>query len=122
MPKKILAVDDEPDILKVIIFRLKKEGYDVKTAIDGQMALDMIAEDRPDLILLDITLPLLNGLEVCRRIKADEYSKNVPVIFLTASTASEGFKERSESAGAQGYMFKPFDYDELLNKIKEILS
>ncbi|MDD3374144.1 MAG: response regulator [Candidatus Omnitrophica bacterium] len=122
MSKKILAVDDEPDILKVVIFRLKKEGYDIKTAINGQMALDMIAEDRPDLILLDITLPVLNGFEVCRRIKADEHSKDIPVMFLTASTASEGFKERAAEAGAQDYMFKPFDYDELLAKIKKMLS
>ena len=122
MSKKILVVDDEPDILKVIIFRLKKAGYDVKTAINGQIALDMIAEDRPDIILLDISLPLLNGYEVCRRIKADDNFKSIPVMFLTASTASEGFKKRAEEAGAQAYMFKPFDYEELLEKVKKLLG
>jgi len=120
--KKILAVDDEPDILKVVIFRLKKEGYDVRTAINGQMALDMIADERPDIVLLDITLPLLNGIEVCKRIKADDNFKSIPVMFLTASTASEGFKERAAEAGAQDYMFKPFDYEELLEKIKKLLD
>ncbi|MDP8264494.1 MAG: response regulator [Candidatus Aceula lacicola] len=122
MSKKILAVDDEPDILKVVIFRLKKEGYDVRTAINGQMALDMIADERPDIVLLDITLPLLNGIEVCKRIKADDNFKSIPVMFLTASTASEGFKERAAEAGAQDYMFKPFDYEELLEKIKKLLD
>ena len=122
MSKKILAVDDEPDILKVVIFRLKKEGYDVRTAINGQMALDMIADERPDIVLLDITLSLLNGIEVCKRIKADDNFKSIPVMFLTASTASEGFKERAAEAGAQDYMFKPFDYEELLEKIKKLLD
>ena len=122
MSKKVLVVDDEPDILKVVIFRLKKEGYDVKTAINGEMALEMLAQDRPDIVLLDITLPLLNGYEVCKRIKADENLKDIPVMFLTASTASEGFKERAMGVGAQDYMFKPFDYELLLEKIKKLIN
>ncbi len=122
MAKKILVVDDEPDILKVVIFRLQKEGYEVKTAIDGQMAIDMLSEERPDMVLLDITLPLLNGFEVCKRIKSDENLKDIPVMFLTASTASEGFKERAESVGSQGYMFKPFDYELLLEKVKKLIN
>ncbi len=122
MPKKILAVDDEPDILKVIFFRLKGAGYDVKTAIDGDQALEMLAQEKPDLILLDITLPTLSGYEVCKRVKSDEKLKDIPVIFLTASTASEGFKERAEEAGAQGYMFKPFEFDVLLAEINRVIN
>lgn len=122
MFKRILVVDDEPDILKVIIFRLKKEGYEVKTAINGQVALDMIAQERPDIILLDITLPLLNGYEVCKKIKTNDCHKDIPVMFLTASTGSGGFKERAAEAGAQDFMFKPFDYDLLLEKIKKLLG
>lgn len=122
MAKKILVVDDEPDILKVVLFRLQKEGYEVKTAIDGQMAMDMISEEKPDIVLLDITLPFFDGFEVCRRIKADEKLKDIPVMFLTASTASEGFKEKAESVGVQDYMFKPFDYELLLEKVKTLIN
>ncbi|MDP8266877.1 MAG: response regulator [Candidatus Aceula meridiana] len=119
MVKKILVVDDEPDILKVIIFRLQKDGFEVKTASEGHQAMEIVRAEKFDLVLLDITLPGLNGYEICSQIKADENLKPIPVLFITASTPSEGFQERVEQVNANGYVFKPFDYDALLEKIKE---
>jgi len=122
MAKKILIVDDEPDIVKVVSFRLKKEGYDVEAAVDGQQGLDMAFNIHPDLILLDVTLPKMNGYEVCRRLKADAELKDIPVVFMTASLATGGFAENFPSTGAQGYIFKPFDYEKLLAEIHKFLS
>jgi len=122
MAKKILIVDDEPDIVKVVGFRLKKEGYAVEVAVDGQQGLDMAASIHPDLVLLDITLPKINGYEVCKRLKADEKLKDIPVVFMTASLSTGGFAENFPLTGAQGYVFKPFDYQNLLNEIQKFLS
>ena len=119
MVKKILVVDDEPDILKVVLYRLQKEGFEIKTAIDGKEALDIIHKESFDLILLDITLPELNGWEVCRNLKSDEKVKHIPVIFLTASMPTEGFEERAQDVGVNGYVFKPFEYKVLLEEIKK---
>ena len=80
--KKILVVDDEPDILSVIAFRLKKSGYEIVTAGDGKETLDLMQNWKPDLILLDIQLPVMDGYEVCRRIKADEELKHIPIVFF----------------------------------------
>ena len=121
MAKKILAVDDEPDILKVVIFRLKKIGYEVITAIDGKEALDLAERERPDLILLDLRLPIINGYEVCQKIKADEKLKKIPVILLTASTSSE-FAEKMKEYQADDYLVKPFEPEELLTKIKKFIG
>ena len=119
MVKKILVVDDEPDILRVVIYRLQKDGFEIKTAVDGKKALAIIQEEPFDLILLDITLPELNGYEVCKSLKGDDKVKHIPVVFLTASMASEGFEERAQEVGASGYVFKPFDYEDLLREIKK---
>lgn len=122
MAKKILIVDDEPDIVKVVGFRLKKEGYLVEIAVDGQQGLEMALAVHPDLILLDVTLPKMNGYEVCKRLKSDEKLKEIPVVFMTASLATGGFAENFPSTGAQGYVFKPFDYQHLLNEIQKFLA
>ena len=119
MVKKILVIDDEPDILKVVIFRLQKDGFEIKTATEGHQALELVRAENLDQILLDITLPGLNGYEICSQIKDDEKLKNIPVLFLTASTPSEGFAERVKEVGANGYVFKPFEYDMLLEEIKK---
>ena len=118
--KKILIVDDEPDILKVVTFRVKKLEYEVVTATNGQEALDLIQKEEPDLILLDIELPVMNGYEVCQRVKTNEKLKHIPIIFLTASSASK-IAEKVKEFNADDYLIKPFDSEELLKKIKNFI-
>ena len=121
MAKKILVVDDEPDILKVVTFRLKKAGYDIKTAEDGQKALEEIKKEKPDLIFLDLRLPIIDGYEVCRRLKSDEALKKIPVIFLTASTAPT-VASKAEEFKADDFLIKPFEPEELLKKVKKFIG
>jgi len=119
--KKILIVDDEPDILKVVIFRIKKAGYAVVSAEDGKSALDITQVEKPDLILLDIRLPILTGYEVCKKLKSNKAVKDIPVIFLSASTG-EDIDCKVVECGAQGYMRKPFEVEELLETIKKFIG
>lgn len=120
MERKILIVDDEPDLLKVVSFRLEKAGYKVLCAITGKEALEMAARERPDLILLDLRLPLLNGLEVCVQLKKSEELKQIPVIIFTASTSH--IDEKTKACGADDYIIKPFTPEELSGKIKKLIG
>ncbi len=108
----ILVVDDEPRYVRWITVNLRASGYRVLTAGDGETALDLTAGERPDLVLLDIGLPLLNGLDVCRRIR--EFS-TVPIIMLTAK-AAEADKVAGLDAGADDYLPKPFGPPELMGE------
>ena len=117
MKKKIMIVDDETDLLKVTCYRIEKSGYDVCSASDGKMALEVIAKECPDLVLLDIRLPELNGPEVCVWIKKDEKLKHIPVVLFTAST--QNIEEKAAACGAEDYITKPFSSEELLEKIKK---
>ena len=119
MPKKILIVDDETDLLRVTCFRLEKSGYQVISAINGQQALEVMRKEHPDLVLLDLRLPLLNGMEVCLYMRKDGVLKHIPVIIFTAST--QEIKEKVNACGAQDYIFKPFTAEELLEKIKKFI-
>lgn len=121
MAKRILIVDDELDLLKIVTFRVKKAGYDIIAASDGQAALDLIQQQKPDLILLDLRLPIVDGWEVCRRIKADENLKYIPVILLSASASSMN-QEKIKELNAQDYLMKPFDPEVLLEKIKDLIG
>ncbi len=120
MSKKILIVDDEPDILRPYLFRLRKLGYETLSATNGKDALETARSHKPDLILLDIKLPIFNGYEVCERLKADEVLGKIPIIFLTAD-ASVGIEEGTKKAKAAGYLLKPFDMNQLLEKMKELI-
>jgi two-component system, OmpR family, alkaline phosphatase synthesis response regulator PhoP len=84
--KKILIADDEADILKSVSFRLKKAGYGVLTAENGATAIEMVRSHNPDLVILDLRMPVKDGLEVCKEMKADDSLKSIPVLFLTASS------------------------------------
>ncbi len=119
--RKILVVDDEPDILKVIHFRLKGAGYEITLAQDGHEALASIKVSKPDMVLLDYSMPNLKGDEVCRRIKADPETNHVIVIMLTASTNKAGEKHIAD-IGADGTILKPFETDELLGKLEGYFS
>ena len=117
MAKRILVVEDEEDILRLVTFRLRKLGYEILTATDGQKALALIREERPDLILLDLRLPIIDGYEICKRVKADEELKHIPVILLTAAAVM--IDEKAKEAGADDYIIKPFDSQDLVRKMQK---
>lgn len=120
MGKKILIVDDEPDLLMVAAFRLRKMGYEVLTARDGREALELAEKETPALIFLDLRLPLISGQEVCRRIKSDDRLKDIPVVLFTAS--SERISEKAKEIGADDYMIKPFGPEDFIKKVKKFLK
>lgn len=114
LDKKILVVDDEKPIADILQFNLKKEGYTVFCAYDGQQALDMVEEHKPDLLLLDIMLPIKDGMEVCREVRK---KFEMPIIMLTAKD-SEIDKVLGLELGADDYVTKPFSTRELLARVK----
>jgi two-component system sensor histidine kinase/response regulator len=117
----ILIVDDLPANLKILMAMLTQAGYKVRSVLSGEMALTAAHTAAPDLILLDVNMPRMNGYEVCETLQADANLKNVPVIFITALGA-ELDKERAEHVGAVDYILKPFRLDEVLEKIKYHLA
>ncbi len=121
MKKKILLVDDERDLVTAVTFRLNAEGYDVISALDGQAALDMAKKEKPDLIILDLMLPKLNGYKVCSLLKADMRYRRIPIIMFTARV-QEADKKMGLEAGADAYITKPFEASILLAKVKEFLG
>ena len=115
-PARILVVDDEKNILDIIRFNLEVEGYEVFTALEGEEALRLAQEIKPDLILCDIMMPEMDGLEVCRRLKADGRTNQVPVVMLSAKTQPQD-KVASIEAGADDFITKPFDFSDLVARI-----
>jgi two-component system alkaline phosphatase synthesis response regulator PhoP/two-component system response regulator VicR len=121
MAKRILAVDDERHIVRLIQVNLERAGYEVMTANDGQQALEMVANDRPDLIVLDWMMPQLNGMETLKRLKANPTTQDIPVIMLTAkSQDADVFK--GWQSGVDCYLTKPFNPMELLTFVKRIFE
>jgi len=120
-PKKILVVDDEVDLVKTIRFSLETEGYAVLVSYNGEDALNQARKENPDLILLDIMLPKLDGYRVCRLLKFDERYKHIPILMLTAKT-QEKDRILGMETGADEYISKPFDIDELMGKVKAYLN
>ncbi|MCM8775120.1 MAG: response regulator [Candidatus Omnitrophica bacterium] len=119
--KKILVVDDEINILTMVEARLRGNGYDVITAMDGQEGLAKARSENPDLIILDIMLPKIDGYKVCRMLKFDEQYKHIPIILFSARTQDSDL-EIGEQQGADAYITKPFEQEVLLAKIVELLS
>ena len=120
MAKKILIVDDEPDILRAAKVRLMSFGYEVITASDGNNIIDLLQRDMPDLILLDLRLPRMDGDKICIMLKTDDRFKHIPIIIFTASSDLTTTKKVKDS-GADSYLIKPFDTEELLQTIKKFL-
>lgn len=118
--KKVLIVDDEEHIRELIKFNLKKEGYDTEVAVSGVEALNLIKEIKFDLILLDLMLPEIDGLEVCRRIREDEETSDLPVMMITAK-GEEFDKVLGLEIGADDYITKPFSIRELMARVKALL-
>jgi len=119
--KKILLVDDERDLVETLSFRLEAAEYEVDKAYDGQEGLDKARSVNPDLIILDLMLPRIDGYKVCRMLKFDDKFKKIPIILFTAR-AQDTDKKMGEEVGADAYITKPFEPKVLLGKIEELLK
>jgi phosphate regulon transcriptional regulator PhoB len=118
---KILIIEDERDIVQALEYNLKKEGFETHKAYDGLQGLKLTQDLIPDLILLDLMLPGLSGLEICRQIKKDQRTEQIPVLMLTANV-SETDKVVGLEVGADDYVTKPFSMRELIARIRSILK
>lgn len=121
MPKKILAVDDERHIVRLVEVNLQRAGYEVVTAYDGREALEKVKSETPDLIVLDVMMPYMDGFEVLKNLKADPATAEIPVIMLTAK-AQDADIFRGWSSGVDCYLTKPFNPMELLTFVKRIFD
>ena len=119
--KRILIADDDPVILRLLQVNLELEGYTVVTANNGQEAVDAAAESDPDLVILDIMMPRLDGYQACEKLKSDDATKHIPVIFLSAK-AQQGDIDRGKAYGVAEYLTKPFDPSELLEVVERYVS
>jgi len=120
-PRKILVVDDEVDLLETVRFPLELEGYKVLVSYNGEDALSQARKEKPDLIILDLMLPKLDGYKVCRLLKFDERYKHIPILMLTAKT-QEKDKILGMETGADEYITKPFEMDYLMEKVKRYIK
>lgn len=119
--KKVLAVDDERHIVRLIQVNLERAGYQVATAFDGPEALKKVETDKPDLIVLDVMMPRMDGFEVLKRLQANPETREIPVVMLTAK-AQDADVFRGWSSGVSAYLTKPFNPLELITFVKRILS
>jgi phosphate regulon transcriptional regulator PhoB len=117
---RILVVDDEKDIVDLVAYNLEKEGFSVVRAYDGKTALEMVRSQNPDLVVLDLMLPGINGVEVCRRLRSDPPSADLPIIMLTAKN-EEIDRVLGLEMGADDYITKPFSVRELIARIRAVL-
>jgi DNA-binding response OmpR family regulator len=116
----VLVIDDEKDLLELVRYNLEKEHLDVITATDGQAGLEIGLRHKPDLVLLDLMMPGMNGLEVCKQLRSDARTRRVPIIMLTAK-AAETDKIVGLEMGADDYIVKPFSVRELLARVRAVL-
>ena len=121
MAKKILVVDDERHIVRLVEVNLQRAGYDVVVAYDGVEALEVFAREKPDMVVLDVMMPRMDGFEVLKKLQADPESRNVPVIMLTAK-AQDADIFRGWSSGVSSYLTKPFNPRELLTFVERIFQ
>ena len=118
---KILLVDDEPDLVSTVQYRLKFFHFDVVTAANGKEGIEKAAEDKPDLILLDTSMPVMNGHEMLEHLRNSPELKDIPVIMLTALAEPQDIAKASSYSIAD-YITKPFDFNDLMEKIKNVLG
>jgi DNA-binding response OmpR family regulator len=119
--KRILVVDDEDEMVKAIQIRLERADYEVLVACDGMEAFDKAHREKPDLIILDLMLPKIDGYKICRMLKFDKKYKKIPIVMLTARARKSDEKLGLET-GADAYITKPFQHEVVLAKIKELLK
>jgi DNA-binding response OmpR family regulator len=118
---RVLVVDDEADLVRILQFGLQAIGYQVETASDGQEALKKARETKPDIILLDLMLPKLDGYKVCRLLKFDERYRRIPIIILSART-QEGDQTLALEMGANLFITKPYEFAEILGHIEALMK
>jgi DNA-binding response OmpR family regulator len=117
----ILVADDEEDLRELVSYRLSRSGYEVVEAVDGQEALELATERTPDLMVLDVMMPRLDGYELTRRVREQDSLRSVPVILLTARS-QETDVSRGFDVGADDYLKKPFNPDELVARVRAVLG
>jgi len=122
MVKRILVVDDEPDIMDVATARLRHLGYEIIPAVDAEEAMVFLQNDIPDLILLDLLLPKMQGDELCKKLKSYDKFKHIPVILFTASAIRTSLPEKIKKMGADDCIIKPFEPEELIGKVKKFIG
>ena len=118
---RILVVEDEESLLKLESILLSSKGYSVTGVMDGRSALEEVRANRPDLVILDIMLPEIDGFEVCRQIKEDPETRQIPVLILTAKKNSQDLA-RGQQVGCDAYITKPFKSVKVLDKVQELLG
>jgi len=118
---KILIVDDEIQLIKLVQMRLEAHGYEVIAANDGEEGLEKAKIEKPDLIILDVMMPKMDGYQVCRLLKTDALYTNIPIILFTGKAQDE-FEEIGDKVGADAFIRKPFDSKVLLGKVEELLK
>jgi len=118
---RILIVDDEPNIVLALELLMRREGYEIRSVNDGEKAVEAAATFRPDLILLDVMLPRMDGYEVCQRIREDALLKDISILMLTAK-GRDVEKEKGLALGADHYVTKPFSTRDVVRKVREILA
>ena len=118
--QKIVAIEDEPDILEIIKYNLEREGYEVHGALDGEEGLDLVRREMPELVLLDLMLPGIDGLEICRRLKYEAATRGIAVIMVTAKSEESDIVLGLE-VGADDYLAKPFGPRELVARVRAVL-
>ncbi len=121
MTATVLIADDEPNILVSLEFLMQREGYRVLVARDGQQALDAVREHHPDLVLLDVMMPLLSGFEVCQAVRADDAVKGTRILMLSAKGRDTDIA-KGRALGVDDYMTKPFSTRELVAKVRSLLE
>ncbi len=119
--KRILIVDDDSDIVETAAFFLSSSGYQVFVAKNGKEALEQVKEKNPDLVLLDVMMPEMNGLEACRKLKNNPKTNSIPVVMLTAQGGKQDVDDAIDG-GANGYVVKPFNLPDLVERIETILN
>ena len=119
--KTVLLVDDEKDLVDILTLRFQADGYEVIQALDGKEGLEKAKSEKPDMIILDVMMPKLNGYQVCKELKQDAKYKHIPIIMLTAK-AQESDKFWGMETGADDYVTKPFDFGNLLETVKKYLK
>ena len=121
-PRTLLVVDDAPEIVRLVTKIFEARGLRVVAGKDGHEALELVASQRPDVILLDLDLPRIDGFEVCKRLKADASTKGIPIVMMTAAHASLEAARRGVDCGADEYVAKPFLREVLVHNVERLLD
>jgi DNA-binding response OmpR family regulator len=118
----VLVADDDPDIIRFVEVNLRLEGFQVAVARDGRQALDKTLDLEPDLLLLDVRMPGIDGFEVCARLRADPRGAAIPVVLLTANIPMSGDQQRARDVGADDFVVKPFDPGDLMARVRRLVQ